>query len=120
MQEDAAPGLAAALGLKLSEGPFSGVQVKSVLSGGAAERAGLSPGDELLAVDGWRVRRLDDALAWVAAGAAFEVLAVRDGRVMTVTLQPPPAAEVARTPSLALADKAPKDAVALRRAWLQA
>ncbi|WP_137733776.1 M61 family metallopeptidase, partial [Pseudaquabacterium pictum] len=44
-------GLAASLGLRLSEGPVSGVQVKSVLAGGAAVAAGLSAGDELLAID---------------------------------------------------------------------
>jgi predicted metalloprotease with PDZ domain len=37
------------------------VKVTHVLSGGAGERAGLAPGDELLAVGGWRLRRLDDA-----------------------------------------------------------
>ncbi|MBN8511292.1 MAG: M61 family metallopeptidase, partial [Burkholderiales bacterium] len=56
--------LAAEWGLRLSEGPVSGIQVKSVLRGGAAEAAGVCAGDELLAVDGWRVRRLEDARAW--------------------------------------------------------
>ncbi len=119
VKEEPVPGMAAALGLKLSEGPITGVQVKSVLRGSAAERAGLSAGDELLAVQGWRVRRLDDAQAWLAAGEPFDVLAVRDGRVLTMRLEPPKAADLPRSSSLALADKAPKDAVALRRAWLQ-
>jgi predicted metalloprotease with PDZ domain len=62
--EESVP-LAALLGLRLNEGPVSGVQVRHVLRGSAAEAAGLAPGDELIAVDGWRVRRLDDARQWL-------------------------------------------------------
>jgi predicted metalloprotease with PDZ domain len=76
--------LATELGVRLSEGPVSGIQVKAVLAGGAAAAAGLSAGDEILAVDGWRVRRLDDALAWIRTGAAFELLIVRQQRVRTL------------------------------------
>ena len=76
--------LATELGVKLSEGPVSGVQVKAVLAGGAGAAAGLSAGDEILAVDGWRVRRLDDALSWIRTGAGFELLVVRQQRVRTL------------------------------------
>jgi predicted metalloprotease with PDZ domain len=76
--------LATELGVRLSEGPVSGIQVKAVLAGGAGAAAGLSAGDEILAVDGWRVRRLDDALAWIRTGAAFELLVVRQQRVRTL------------------------------------
>jgi len=76
--------LATELGLRVSEGPITGVQVKSVLAGGAGAAAGLSAGDEILAVDGWRVRRLDDALAWIRTGAALELLVVRQQRVRTL------------------------------------
>ncbi|MEO5690389.1 MAG: PDZ domain-containing protein [Burkholderiaceae bacterium] len=76
--------LATELGLRLSEGPVTGVQVKAVLAGGAGAAAGLSAGDEILAVDGWRVRRLDDALSWIRTGAAFELLVVRQQRVRTL------------------------------------
>ena len=76
--------LAAELGLRVSEGPITGVQVKSVLAGGVGAVAGLSAADEILAVDGWRVRRLDDALAWLHAGAAFDLLVVRQQRVLTL------------------------------------
>jgi predicted metalloprotease with PDZ domain len=119
VREEPAAGYANELGLKLSESPLTGVQVKSVMRGSAAERAGLSPGDELLAVDGWRIRRIDDAQAWVAPGQPFELLLVRDQRVLTLSVEPPAKEEVARTPSLALAEKAPSTAAALRRAWLQ-
>jgi predicted metalloprotease with PDZ domain len=109
--------LAATLGLRLSEGPVTGVQVRAVLRGSAAERAGLSAGDELLAVDGWRIRRLDDAQSWVPAGEPFELLIVRDQRVRTVRVAPP-ASAAAPTLALAVADNASKAALALKRAWL--
>ena len=76
--------LATELGVRLSEGPVSGIQVKAVLAGGAGAAAGLSAGDEILAVDGWRVRRLDDALSWIRTGAGFELLIVRQQRVRTL------------------------------------
>ena len=63
--------LAAELGLRVSEGALSGIHVKTVHRGSAAERAGVCAGDELLAVDGWRLRRLDDARGWLAAGQGF-------------------------------------------------
>ena len=76
--------LATELGLRVAEGPVTGVQVKSVLAGGAGAAAGLSAGDEILAVDGWRLRRLDEALAWIRTGAAFDLLVVRQQRVRTL------------------------------------
>jgi len=76
--------LATELGIRVSEGPVTGVQVKSVLAGGAGAAAGLSAGDEIVAVDGWRVRRLDDALHWIRTGAAFELLVVRQQRMRTL------------------------------------
>jgi predicted metalloprotease with PDZ domain len=59
-----ATSLAAALGLRVMESPATGVVVRHVLTGGAALRAGVAVGDEIVAVDGLRVRRLDDARAW--------------------------------------------------------
>ena len=76
--------LATELGIRVSEGPVTGVQVKAVLAGGVGAAAGLSAGDEILAVDGWRVRRLDEALLWIRTGAAFELLVVRQQRVRTL------------------------------------
>jgi predicted metalloprotease with PDZ domain len=114
--ETSAPTLADALGLRVGEGPVSGVQVKSVLRAGAAERAGVAAGDELLAVDGWRVRRLDDAQAWGAPGRRFELLLVRDQRVRRVEVQWP--AQPPRALQLTLDAQAPPAAAQLRRAWL--
>lgn len=114
-----APDLAAMLGLRVAEGAVTGVQVRAVLAGSAAERAGLCAGDELLAVDGWRIRRLDEARAWLAPGAPFELLLVRDQRVRRCVVAPPaqPAA-----PALALHPDpgAGAQALALRQAWLGA
>jgi predicted metalloprotease with PDZ domain len=107
---------AAALGLRLSEGAISGVQVKSVLAGSVAARAGVSAGDELLAVDGWRIRRLDDAQQWVASGQSFELLLARDQRMLELRVQPDAVAQ--RSVALALADKPAPAAAALRRGWL--
>lgn len=110
-------GWSAGLGLRLSEGAVSGVQVRQVLRGSVAEKAGVSAGDEVLAVDGWRVRRLDDAQQWISAGQPFELLLVRDQRLLTVRLVP--AAEAAAgSVALAPADKPLKSAAALRREWL--
>jgi predicted metalloprotease with PDZ domain len=106
--------LAHALGLRLSEGAVGGVHVKTVLRGSAAEAAGLSAGDELLAVDGWRIRRLDDARQWLAPGAAFDLLLAREQRVLTCRVQP--AGDAAPTITLALAGSAG----ALRTGWLGA
>jgi predicted metalloprotease with PDZ domain len=116
VREEASP-WQASLGLRLSEGPVTGVQVRSVLRGSAAEAAGLFAGDELIAVDGWRIRRLDDALAWVAPRAAFDLLLVRDQRVLTRRVESP-SRPAAPTFSLAEDPKASKAAVALRRGWL--
>ncbi len=114
-QDDSAD-LAAELGLRVSEGALSGIHVKSVLRGSAAERAGVNAADELLAVDGWRLRRLDDARGWTRPGQAFELTLVRDQRLRTLSVTPsaaPPAGV-----RLKLDDKPAPAALALRREWL--
>ena len=111
-------GLAAALGLRLSEGPVSGAQVTSVLSDGAAERAGVSAGDELLAVDGWRIRRLDEAMAWLEAGQVFDLLVVRDQRILSLRVIPQAAAVAASSVQLQVLPKPSRLDAARRRAWL--
>ncbi|HEV8691171.1 MAG TPA: PDZ domain-containing protein [Ideonella sp.] len=111
-------GWSAALGLKLSEGPVTGVQVKSVLDGGAAAAAGVSAGDELLAVDGWRIRRLDDAQQWVADGQAFELTLVRQQRFRTLKVKPLAAPALDRSVTLQPEPQPTAEARALRRGWL--
>jgi len=112
--------LATELGLRVSEGPVTGVQVKSVLAGGAGAAAGLSAGDEILAVDGWRVRRLDDALAWIRTGAAFELLVVRQQRVrmLRVAERTADRRNGAASRGLKLATNPTAATLARRAAWL--
>jgi predicted metalloprotease with PDZ domain len=108
--------LAAELGLRVSEAALSGIHVRSVLRGSAAEQAGVSAGDELLAADGWRLRRLDDARGWLPAGQGFALTLVRDQRLLT--LQMPPHAPRATAVQLRLEDAPGPAALALRREWL--
>jgi predicted metalloprotease with PDZ domain len=108
--------LAAEWGLRLSEGPVSGIQVKSMLRAGAAEAAGVCAGDELLAVDGWRVRRLDDARAWLGAGQAVTLLLVRDQRLLERRLTPP--VQPPRQVVLRLVERPAAAVQRRRREWL--
>ena len=88
--------LAQRLGLRVTD--THGVVVKTVLSGGAAEKAGFSAGDEWLGVEtikppsGWRMQRLDDLLLY--AGTAKKVIALvsRDKRILRLELSIPPPA----------------------------
>ncbi len=111
--------LAQRIGVRVGESALTGVKVSQVLRGGAGERAGLSAGDELLAVAGWRVRRLDDALRVIKAGMPAALLIARDQRVLTLSLVLPtelPAS--AAGVSLKPAPKPAKPAQAMRKAWL--
>jgi len=108
----------AALGLKLSEGAFTGVQIKSVLAGSAAAAAGLSAGDELLAVNGWRLRRLDDATQWTDTRQAFELLLARQQQVRTVVVRPAADSALGQQLKLSPQGQPTKAAAALRKAWL--
>ncbi|WP_077037441.1 M61 family metallopeptidase [Pelomonas sp. KK5] len=107
------------LGLRVSESALTGARVSQVLAGSAAQAAGLCAGDELLACNGWRLRRLDDLLPTQAAGEkkALQLLVSRDQRLLELAAElpdtPPGGAPLALAPD----DKAP--AAALRRAWLQ-
>jgi predicted metalloprotease with PDZ domain len=111
------PGFSAALGLRLAEGA-AGVQVKHVLAGSAARRAGLAAGDELLAVDGWRLRRLDEAQQWLEPGRPFVLTCTRDQRVFTTTIAPDGSALA--NVALSLEATPAKVALDLRRAWIGA
>jgi predicted metalloprotease with PDZ domain len=114
----AAATLAQRLSLRVNEGALTGVSVTHVLRGGAAERAGLAAGDEVLAVAGWRLRRLDDALRLLVAGAAVPLLVSRDQRLHTLDLVLPPDAGHAGGVTLGLSAKATKAALVLQKAWL--
>jgi predicted metalloprotease with PDZ domain len=108
--------LAAELGLRVSEGALTGIHVKSVHRDSAAERAGINAGDELLAIDGWRVRRLEDARGWTRPGQVFALTLVRDQRLRTLQVTPPTVGPGGV--QLKLVDKPAPAALALRREWL--
>ncbi len=110
--------LAQRLGLRVSESALTGIKVTHVLRGGAAERAGLSTGDEVLALGDWRLRRLDDALRLLTPGQPAVLLVSRDQRLLRLSLDVPGPADVAGAISLTADAKATRAALALRTAWL--
>jgi predicted metalloprotease with PDZ domain len=119
--------LAQRLGLRVSETPLTGVLIKQVSAGSLAMEAGLCVGDEVLACNDWRVRRLDDALLTLAPEQnELRWLVSRDQRLLSFTVLLPSAAPsplLAGGPTgaptlLTPADKAPARLSSLRRAWL--
>ncbi len=94
--------LAHRLGLRASENQGV-VQVKTVLRGGVAERAGFAAGDEWLGVEpvgkagsraadgGWRMSRLDDLTHYAGNAKKVVALVSRDKRLMRLELAMPPA-----------------------------
>ena len=107
--------LAQRLGIRVTE--TQGVQIKTVLRGGAAEHAGFAAGDEWLGVEpagqaaapGWRMSRLDDLLLYAGAAKKVIALVARDRRLLRLELTLPPALTTWR---LAVKDEA------LVNAWL--
>ena len=103
--------LAQRLGLRVSE--VNGVHIKTVLSGGAAEKAGFAAGDEWLGIDaikqqnGWRMQRLDDLLLYAGTAKKVTALVSRDKRLLRLDLTLPP---LATTWRLAIKDAAKVDA----------
>lgn len=110
--------LAQRLGLRVSESALTGVKATHVLRGGAAEAAGIAAGDEILAVAGWRVRRLDEALRLLVPGRPAQCLVARDQRVLTLDLVLPADASIGAPVNLVADAKPGKAALALREAWL--
>ncbi|WP_374592048.1 M61 family metallopeptidase [Aquabacterium sp.] len=119
------------LGMRLSETP-AGLKVQAVMRGSAAEVSGVAAGDELLALDTWRLRKPDDLSTLLAAQPAPAaratkgklatavrptLLVARDQRLLSLPLQAP------RVPAQGLVSIKP-DATATetaqlaRQAWL--
>ncbi|MFN4361450.1 MAG: M61 family metallopeptidase [Hylemonella sp.] len=88
--------LAQRLGLRVTESG-GGVQVKTVLRGGAAEQAGLAAGDEWLGVEvgtgksgsSWRLGKLDDLLLYAGDQDRVQALVARDRRLLRLPLKLP-------------------------------
>ena len=110
--------MAQRLGLRVNESALTGVKATHVLRGGAAEAAGIAAGDEILAVAGWRLRRLDDAQRVITPGEPAELLVARDQRVLTLRLVLPADAGLGAPVQLVADAKPGKAAQALREAWL--
>ena len=112
--------MAQRLGLRVSESALTGARVTHVLRGGVGEQAGLSAGDELLALDGWRLRRLDDARRLVHPGKKYSFMVARDQRVLELQATWPKADVAATLGSVNLAAHAQPEPLALdlRKAWL--
>ncbi|MEO8311675.1 MAG: PDZ domain-containing protein, partial [Caldimonas sp.] len=111
--------LAQRLGVRVNESALTGVKVTHVLRDGAGERAGLAPGDELIAAAGWRLRRLDDAARVLPLDGTTTLLVGRDQRVLSMPLA---VASLASPEAGALqlkpAEKADAGARRLHEAWI--
>ncbi|RZL11608.1 MAG: M61 family peptidase [Rubrivivax sp.] len=117
-------------GVRLQDSP-SGVKVLAVMNGSVGERLGLSAGDELIALDGWRVKRVDELAQWHRNGQTQTLLVNRDQRLLPLQLVPAPSDAATAAHSLVAltlkpagaAGNAPpgaQDALKRRRAWLGA
>jgi len=82
--------------LRTVDGP-SGVHIKTVLRGGAAEQAGLASGDEWLGVEvgasgrggSWRLHKLDDLKNLLGTEKRLTALISRDKRLLRLPLALP-------------------------------
>jgi len=114
------PTMAQRWGVRASESALTGIKISAVLRSSAAERAGLTAGDEVLAVNGWRIRRLDEAQRVLAADGAAAVLLVRDQRILTLDLTLDEAAENGALTFGLIAEETPQAAPSMRQAWWRA
>jgi len=81
--------LAQRLGLRVAED--HSVQIKTVLNGSAAHKAGFAPGDEWLGVDAWRMKKLDDLLLYAGKAKKVTALVSRDRQLLRLPLTVPDA-----------------------------
>ena len=93
--------MAQALGLRVTEGHV--VQVKVVLRGGAAEKAGFAAGDEWLGVEigseigpeksasAWRIAKLEELAFYAGSATRVSALVARDKRLLKLPLTLPKA-----------------------------
>ena len=87
------PQLAQRLGLRVTEN--HSVQLKTVLRGGPAEKAGMAAGDEWLGLQvqgqGWRIARLEDVAFYAGAATQITAVVARDGRLLQLPMALPAA-----------------------------
>ena len=99
------------LGLRATE--TSGILIKTVLRGGAAEQAGFAAHDEWLGLEvagaSWRMTKLDDLLLYAGVHKKVTALVARDRRILSLELNLPAAVTTWR---LVLSDSA------LAQPWL--
>jgi len=116
------PNVAQRLGLRVAESALTGVHVKQVLAGSAAQAAGFCAADEVIGCNDWRLRRLDDAPLSLAAGkSVLRFVVSRDQRLLELVLEWPPKDAVGQAPVLLnLADLVSQPVRDLRQAWLGA
>ncbi|MEA3274138.1 MAG: PDZ domain-containing protein [Pseudomonadota bacterium] len=105
------------LGIRLQPNAADAV-IGVVLTGSAAQRAGLAPGDTLIALDGIRVSRenLDTLVEGIPEGAETSIHAFRRDELMGFRVRPVPAA--ADTCELRILPDATEEAAQRRAAWL--
>jgi predicted metalloprotease with PDZ domain len=108
--------MAQRLGLRVSESSGS-LMVKTVLRGGLAEQAGVAAGDEWLAVDDWRIHKLDDLPQLAGRKKMVTITLSRDKRVLRRKLQLPAASSEAAH-SFMLRQSAGAQPEEALRAWL--
>ncbi len=84
--------MAQRLGLRVSESSGA-LMIKTVLRGGLAESAGFAAGDEWIAVNDWRIHKLEDLA--LLSGTAKQIAATisRDKRLLRLKLPMPQAAQ---------------------------
>jgi predicted metalloprotease with PDZ domain len=92
--------------------------IQHVISGGAGERAGLAPGDVVVAVDGLRAsaENLDRLVAQGGRDGSMRLHCFRRDELLVLRIHPKP--PVADTCELMILGSAPEASVEARRAWL--
>jgi predicted metalloprotease with PDZ domain len=115
------------LGMRVSESA-AGLKVQAVMRGSAAEATGLAAGDELLALNDWRLRKADDLATLLAAtpdrsstkarpAKHPSLLVARDQRLLTLTVKAPSVAPLGNV--VLKPDTSAAEAVqSARKAWL--
>jgi predicted metalloprotease with PDZ domain len=78
--------MAQQLGLRASESALTGIKISHVFNQGVAQRTGLMVGDELIAVNNWRVRHLQELPRLITPSKPTTLTVVRDQRLLTLDL----------------------------------